>query len=796
MPTQTDVLRTIIDCKGAETAAKQFGMLGKAAGETDAKLRAAADRAGQISMLAAGLGTGMLAAAGGLIKVAGAAEQAQIAFTTLLKSPQEAKRHLSELAAFAAHTPFEFAGLRTLSTQLLAFSFTARDVVPMLTTLGDAGSALGKGPEGLERMIRAIGQMHAKGRVQMQELLQLTEAGVPAFEILQDELGLTAAQVGEIGRQGVSAKDGIAALLRGMDKLYGGGMAQQSESLFGVLSNLSDQFQLLGMEIGETLLPYAKSAAESVVKLTEALRDASPATKAAVGAMLLFGGVGMILVSVAARVKNLQLLWQLSAAMKKRAAAEAVVAEKTEQSAVMQTAAAYRQKAVALAASGDTRAANAAFGAMVGNAGTWANAPLAANTSMLSKASTALGGAFTSLKVAVLGLLSPLNVLAIGLIGIGYMYKRMVSDEWAKAKENQKQYEDMAENAPHQQIEWFGTRRSGERVQFGPTKPDIEEWARKTRGYEFSENPGLAWDAKRIMRPTYEADLWQAPVGIKPGNENERAIAKHFQQATNEWLDSFRQAAELASTQTQRAQAMEGAGLGASHTGALLAESRAHAQLMQALQRAASTETNAEAKKKLLTESEKARTDGIMAATTAIRENQRAEEEAARQSQEQAKAAINAKREAVEAYTKAIQDQTNALNETLSIGNAYAQYLDTIGRKAEADQYRKGALAQQAASVAQWHFRIGDPLGGWQAATQAEQLARTGMGGSDSLGFGGGGAQGALTGAVPGYIAQAAQRQTQPIQVHIDNTVRDEAGTIRARMRREDRHRYYAIGAH
>ena len=110
--------------------------------------------------------------------------------------------------------------------------------------------------------------------------------------------------------------------------------------------------------------------------------------------------------------------------------------------------------------------------------------------------------------------------------------------------------------------------------------------------------------------------------------------------------------------------------------------------------------------------------------TDAVKANQRAEEDAARQAQEQAKAAINAKREAVEAYTKAIQDQTNALNETLSIGNAYAQYLDTIGRKAEADQYRKGALAQQAASVAQWHFRIGDPLGGWQAATQAEQLAR------------------------------------------------------------------------
>ena len=770
MATQTDILRTIIDCKGAETAAKQFGMLGKAAGETDAKLRAAADRAGQISMLAGGIGTGMLAAAGGLIKVAGAAEQAQIAFTTLLKSPQDAKRHLSELAEFSASTPFEFTGLRTLSTQLLAFGFTARDVIPMLTSLGDAGSALGKGPEGLERMIRAIGQIQAKGRVQMQELLQLAEAGVPVFQILQDELGLTAAQVGEIGSQGVSAKDGIAALLRGMDKLYGGGMAQQSESLFGVLSNLSDQFQLLGIEIGETLLPYAKATAETVVKLTEALRDASPATKAAVGAILLFGGVGMVLMGVAAKVTQLVLLWKLAAAQKKIASQQAIQAENAEAAAVDRTTLAYTRKARGSSSS------LIAHGRLGGRLGT-AQALVGWGMSMTRLAQAAdqeLDAADKMSKVAasagyLAGAFNPLILAATGLGEvIGYVIDQYYSAKAARTAER-------TGNAPG--------------IINGDMVTDPKRLAQQMQEPEYAAMSATQffraaernWANRRRREAFAAASLKAEGASADAGADVRTAQAR----------TAYARAYE---TLTGKSEMLRDA---------LAQEARAHNLNAYALRGKAQYETDEVKRKELLASAVHASTQAMERQadirrmdTDAVKANQRAEEEAARQSQEQAKAAIDAKREAVEAYTKAIQDQTNALNETLSIGNAYAQYLDTIGRKAEADQYRKGALAQQAASVAQWHFRIGDPLGGWQAATQAEQLARTGMGGSDSLGFGGGGAQGALTGAVPGYIAQAAQRQTQPIQVHIDNTVRDEAGTIRARMRREDRHRYYAIGAH
>ncbi|MDR3149818.1 MAG: hypothetical protein LBT88_07410, partial [Oscillospiraceae bacterium] len=67
-------------------------------------------------------------------------------------------------------------------------------------------------------------------------------AGVPAAKILQEELGLTNEQVGDIGRQGLDATTTIEALMRGMDKRYGGLMEKQSKTLKGMLANIKDVF--------------------------------------------------------------------------------------------------------------------------------------------------------------------------------------------------------------------------------------------------------------------------------------------------------------------------------------------------------------------------------------------------------------------------------------------------------------------------------------------------------------------------------------------------------------------------
>lgn len=174
------------------------------------------------------------------MQIAGDYEQTQIAFETMLKSADKAKTFLQEATDFANKTPFEFPELINSSKLLLAFGFEADNVLNLMSVIGDTASGLGAGAEGIDRITRALGQMQAKGRAQAEELLQLQELGVPANQILQEELGLTASQVGNIGNESIEAAKVIDALLRGMDKRFGGMMQNQSRTAKGMISTLAD----------------------------------------------------------------------------------------------------------------------------------------------------------------------------------------------------------------------------------------------------------------------------------------------------------------------------------------------------------------------------------------------------------------------------------------------------------------------------------------------------------------------------------------------------------------------------
>lgn len=188
---------------------------------------------------------GATAAAGTFaLRTASAAETTEISFTTMLGSEEAALSMMEELADFAAHTPFELSGLQDATRQLLAYGFTAEDVVPMLTAVGDATAALGTGQAGIESVTRALGQMQTRGKVSAEEMLQLTEAGIPAWEYLAEAIGTdTAGAMDAVSKGAVDANTGIKALTDGMERDFGGMMEEQSKTVEGLFSNLSDAIE-------------------------------------------------------------------------------------------------------------------------------------------------------------------------------------------------------------------------------------------------------------------------------------------------------------------------------------------------------------------------------------------------------------------------------------------------------------------------------------------------------------------------------------------------------------------------
>ncbi len=189
-----------------------------------------------------GAGVGVAGLIGYPLGLAGTMEQTNIAMETMLRSVQRAKKFLADLTVFAIKTPFEMPELMKTSRLLMAMGFTAQSVIPTLTALGNAASGLGLGQEGLSRISLALGQMKAKTKVSGEEMRQLTEAGIPAWDILARKMSTTAAALMDFTEKRgiISAEKAIPWLLEGMNERFPRMMERQSRSLFGLFSTLKD----------------------------------------------------------------------------------------------------------------------------------------------------------------------------------------------------------------------------------------------------------------------------------------------------------------------------------------------------------------------------------------------------------------------------------------------------------------------------------------------------------------------------------------------------------------------------
>lgn len=201
-------------------------------------------------------------------------ESNRMALEQFLGSTQAADRFLKQLFETAKRGPFEFTQITKAGRQLLAFEFTKGEATKTLDAISDSVAALGGSAELIDRVVIAMGQIQAKGRVQGDELLQLAEAGIPAYQILRDELNLTADEVKRIGNAGITADQAIGALVEGMSDRFGGAAERQAKTFAGQMSILKDNYSQMMGAMTEGLfnemkdwLPMVNETAEEIAAI-------------------------------------------------------------------------------------------------------------------------------------------------------------------------------------------------------------------------------------------------------------------------------------------------------------------------------------------------------------------------------------------------------------------------------------------------------------------------------------------------------------------------------------------------
>lgn len=180
--------------------------------------------------------------------------QYEIAFQTMLKSAEAGTQMLRDLQQFAAETPFDVPGVVSAGQQLMAFGFKAEEIIPMLTNLGDAASGLGLGTEGVSRLAYALGQMQTSGKLNAQDMMQLTSAGISAWDMLAQAAGKTVAEMKDLCSKGaIDSKAAVQTIVAGMNEQFGGMMAKTSDEVAGLLANIEETAGNTSAAVGKYL---------------------------------------------------------------------------------------------------------------------------------------------------------------------------------------------------------------------------------------------------------------------------------------------------------------------------------------------------------------------------------------------------------------------------------------------------------------------------------------------------------------------------------------------------------------
>ncbi|WP_312637131.1 tape measure protein [Oscillibacter sp.] len=173
--------------------------------------------------------------------VASQREQDAIAFNTML-GEGVGDTYLKDLRTLAADTPMEYGDLTAMSRSLATgFKDDPSRMLGLMTSIGNAGSAVGADAGGMNTMATAMARMQSSGKASLEYINLIQERGVDAVGMLADGLGKSKAKIYEMISAGkIGGINAVNIIQQAMDKMYAGAMEKQSQTFGGLTSTLED----------------------------------------------------------------------------------------------------------------------------------------------------------------------------------------------------------------------------------------------------------------------------------------------------------------------------------------------------------------------------------------------------------------------------------------------------------------------------------------------------------------------------------------------------------------------------
>ena len=199
------------------------------------------------------------------VKSAADLETLEVSFISLTGGAKQARDMVQQLNKFTAETPFQLEQVGKAARQLIAAGTGVEDVADQLQFLGDIAATSGTS---IDEIAAIFAKVQAKGKVELENLNQLAERGIPIFTALSEATGLPAAKLGA-GAVSVQQFNETLKSFAAEGGFAAGAMERLSQTVTGKFSTALDNAKLAAASLGAQLLPLISKALDRFTALAQ-----------------------------------------------------------------------------------------------------------------------------------------------------------------------------------------------------------------------------------------------------------------------------------------------------------------------------------------------------------------------------------------------------------------------------------------------------------------------------------------------------------------------------------------------
>ncbi|WP_368241626.1 tape measure protein [Intestinimonas butyriciproducens] len=217
--------------------------------------------------------------------IASGRETDLISFSTLFGSRETAKTYLSELVNMANTTPFLYDDLTAMSKTLATFGYDAKSILPVLSTIGDAGAALGMSTSDMTTVAQALGRMKSSDKATLEYLNILNDRGIGAVGMLAEAKGKSQGEIYDMISKGqIAGTEAVEIILSALTDGFSGAMEEQSKTFAGRSSTLEGWEQEMANAQGEAYNTLRSEGKQRQIDYYAGITDELSGLNAMIGA--------------------------------------------------------------------------------------------------------------------------------------------------------------------------------------------------------------------------------------------------------------------------------------------------------------------------------------------------------------------------------------------------------------------------------------------------------------------------------------------------------------------------------